>query len=145
MSNVSTDATAIVAAVAVIGLVGPVTVWLMRKGLRLGKRIGYFLDDFMGTPARPGVEAAPGVMARLQTLTESQAKLAEDREVVQETLVKQTAETKQLMVGFGQRLTSIEVKVSEIHHETQPNGGDSMKDQMNRVDQALKSQEIVDP
>ena len=44
--------------------------WGLRWGWRALSRVTRFLDDFMGEPARAGVAERPGVMARLQSLTE---------------------------------------------------------------------------
>jgi hypothetical protein len=41
--------------------------------------------------------------------------------------------------ALAHRVTQLEAKVGAIHHETQPNDGDSMKDQLDRVDRALRS------
>ncbi|MET9322011.1 hypothetical protein ABZX75_17720 [Streptomyces sp. NPDC003038] len=48
-------------------LVGASTaVWrVVRGGLRLGRRIDLFIDDWYGEAERPGVPARPGVMARM--------------------------------------------------------------------------------
>jgi hypothetical protein len=48
-------------AVAVFGLLG----WAGRYGWRVLRRTMHFLDDYFGEPAHDGLEAKPGVMARL--------------------------------------------------------------------------------
>lgn len=40
-------------------------VWFVVRGWKLLKRFTRFLDDYEGTPERPGVPARPGVMERL--------------------------------------------------------------------------------
>lgn len=49
-------------AVAVFGLLG----WVARLAWRIARRTSHFLDDYFGEPARNGLAARPGVMARLQ-------------------------------------------------------------------------------
>ena len=56
--------TAAAAAVACTSLV-TLLVWFVVRGWRLLKRFTRFLDDYEGTPERPGVPARPGVMERL--------------------------------------------------------------------------------
>lgn len=51
-------------AVAVAG----VAAWALRWAWRILKRTTHFLDDFFGEPARDGLPAAPGVMARLRSM-----------------------------------------------------------------------------
>lgn len=61
----------------VIGVLG----WMVRKAWRGGKRLSRVIDDYLGTPARPGVPAQPGVMERLasqdRVLAEVKTGLAE--------------------------------------------------------------------
>lgn len=101
--------------------------WLVRKAARLFRKADEFFDDYRGTPPRPGVPANPGVMERLQSIEESQAK---DRVASVET----EARTAAILADLDIRLTDVQQKTNEVHHETQPNGGRSMKDQMNRLD-----------
>lgn len=49
--------------------------WLTRWLWRLAKRTVHFLDDWNGQPAHDGVEARPGVMARLHHVEELVAKV----------------------------------------------------------------------
>jgi hypothetical protein len=59
---------AIIATVAVLGLVGTLLVWF-GKGVRaLHKRLSDLFDDWSGRPGRPGVEPVPGVMESLSGL-----------------------------------------------------------------------------
>jgi hypothetical protein len=85
--------------------------WGVRKAVKLSHRMGDFLDDFMGKPARPGVSATPGVMVRLSTI-----------EAKQETLMR--------------HVTVVQEQVAVVHHEVRPNEGESMKDQLTRLDDA---------
>lgn len=61
----------IVALVSLSTLVSGCLVWVIRWGWRVAVRITRFLDDYFGEPARAGVPATPGVMARLQNLEQS--------------------------------------------------------------------------
>lgn len=53
---------------------------LIRKVYPLVRRVTDFLDDWQGRPARLGHPAQPGVMERLETLEETQARRAEVQE-----------------------------------------------------------------
>ena len=81
-----------VATAATAVCTGAFFVW--RKGIRPRlHRTRDFLDDWSGTPARPGVKARPGVMERLES----------------------------------------------IEGQLRPNGGTSMHDAVNRIEQAVLS------
>lgn len=62
---------------AIVGVGAAVTVlWkLARWMVAQAKKWVLFMDDWNGTPARPGVCATPGVMARLDTLDSGQGEL----------------------------------------------------------------------
>lgn len=47
--------------------------WGFRWTWRILRQIGHFLDDWLGEPARDGLAAKPGVMARLGSVEESLA------------------------------------------------------------------------
>lgn len=131
MSNVLNNA-GVLASVAVGGLAVLSAIgWLISRGFRLAKRAGDFFDDYYGQPARDGVAAQPGVMLRLKSLDEHRVEVARALEGV-------TAETKAEFVTVNRRLSDMQTKVAAIHHETQPNGGDSMKDQLNRLDPGVR-------
>lgn len=55
----------ITAAVALCVAVTGFLAWLARLAWRLARRLGRFLDDYQGQPARDGLPAKPGLMARL--------------------------------------------------------------------------------
>jgi hypothetical protein len=133
MSSVFNDA-GVLASLAVVGTaVASASVWLIHRAGKLAGRVGLFLDDFYGQPARDGVAPVPGVMARL-------LKLDADRAEVRVSLVEQTAIQAAAIALLDRRLTDVQKKVAQIHHETQPNGGNSIKDQVTRVDEALKGE-----
>lgn len=54
-------------AVAVAGLLA----WFARMGWRAARRVSHFLDDYAGEPARDGMPARPGFMARLASVEKS--------------------------------------------------------------------------
>lgn len=114
-------------------------VWFGRKVVKVVGRLARFLDDWDGTEARPGVTAVLGVMTRLKNLDETAAELIKDQADVKESLRVSDIRKDAAIAGVNQRLDKIEPMVTAIHHETQPNEGNSMKDQMNRVDKALKA------
>ena len=59
---------AVVVTTAVLTLAGLLWRYLVRPGMVLARRVGEFLEDWQGTPARPGVPARPGAMERLRQL-----------------------------------------------------------------------------
>jgi hypothetical protein len=63
------------AAVALAVAVCTGIAWLTRWLWRLAKRTVHFLDDWNGQPAHDGMEARPGVMARLHSVEELAAKI----------------------------------------------------------------------
>ena len=76
--------------VAMCGLMG----WFAKKLWHSARRVGHFLDDYMGQPARDGMPAKPGFMARLGSVEELTGKIAAEmttnggrslRDVVQQT------------------------------------------------------------
>lgn len=115
MSNLFDDA-GFLASVVVVGtaFLGLVAV-IGRKGFKGARRVAHFLNDFNGTPARPGVDAQPGVMARLQRLDENQGAANLSR------------------AAITRRLDDMQPKVNRIHYEMRPNGGDSINDKIDRV------------
>lgn len=55
---------------AIIIAVCGIAAWAARWAWRILKRTTHFLDDYFGEPERDGLVARPGVMARLQDLTD---------------------------------------------------------------------------
>lgn len=64
-----------------------------------------FIDDWRGTPGRPGVAERPGVMVRLGTIE-----------------------------GQTQVIPELERRVARVEHELRPNGGASLRDAVDRVE-----------
>jgi hypothetical protein len=61
-------------AVAVVTVLG----WAARSGWRVIRRTMHFLDDWLGEPERDGLDAKPGVMARLQSVEDLVARVADE-------------------------------------------------------------------
>lgn len=59
---------AIAVATAALTLAGLLWRQVIRPGIALVRQVSDFLEDWRGTPARPGVPARPGAMARLAQL-----------------------------------------------------------------------------
>ena len=55
----------VAALVALVVAVCAAVAWATRWAWRILRRINHFLDDYAGQPARDGMEARPGFMARL--------------------------------------------------------------------------------
>jgi hypothetical protein len=60
--------------VAVCAAIG----WGLRWAWRILRRTVHFLDDYGGQPAHDGMEAKPGLMARLTTVEEALAKVVSE-------------------------------------------------------------------
>lgn len=66
------DFVAVAGAIVVIGgALAALTKWVLAPLFRGGKKISMFLDDFFGEPAREGVDARPGLMARVASIERS--------------------------------------------------------------------------
>lgn len=99
------------------------------------RKASQMINDWTGTPSRPGVPEVPGVMARLFD-QDTQLAVITHRLVT----VEGSVDSRSTAIGeINQRLNDIEPLLAVIHHEVVPNEGSSMKDQMNRVDAALSS------
>lgn len=55
-------------AVTVVAGAGAVVIGVVRFVVRMARNLGHLVDDVRGEPARPGVEARPGVLERLQAI-----------------------------------------------------------------------------
>ncbi|MGK5529373.1 hypothetical protein [Streptomyces sp. URMC 129] len=96
---------------AVLGLAGVSTLlWRAGRGLaRLIARVDEVVDDWRGSPERPGVPARPGVLERIAGIEERMCQLLD-------------------------RVARVESQAAAIEHELHPNGGSSLRDAVNRVD-----------
>ncbi|SDU42843.1 hypothetical protein [Jiangella alkaliphila] len=83
-----------------------------RKLWRGTRRLGALVDDLLGTPARPGVEARPGLMERVAGV---------------EATTSATAAQLETTAG----------KVDTVHHQVLPNGGTSLRDEVTRTSAGL--------
>lgn len=61
------------AAIALVAAVFGAVAWAVRWAWRILRRITHFLDDYAGQPARDGMPARPGFMARLASAEEALA------------------------------------------------------------------------
>lgn len=76
------------------------------------RQVAHFLADWFGEEGRPGVAARPGVMERL----DSQDKV---------------------LSTHTQELRTISTRLVIVEGELKPNSGKSVKDTVNRIDQAI--------
>ena len=61
----------------VVAMVGGIA-FALRWAWRILRRTVHFLDDYSGQPARDGMPAKPGLMARLTTVEEALAKVVSE-------------------------------------------------------------------
>jgi hypothetical protein len=108
---------------------------------RFLRKVGQFFDDWGGEPARDGVPARLGVMARLQAIEQNQVQVGEEsrrtRTEVQRALMQSEKRTAAVLADIDVRLGDAQEQLAVVHHEVRPNGGNSIKDQMNRLDPAF--------
>lgn len=103
--NIIAGTCAVVSAVAVVG--GGLG-WTLRHFVGITKRVSLFLNDYEGTPARPGVPARAGVMERL-------------------------AATDTALTAVSETLASQNEVLESIRHQIYPNSGHSMFDKVNAL------------
>jgi hypothetical protein len=65
----------VAAVVALIVAICAGIAWVLRWTWRIVRRIIHFLDDYSGQPARDGMPAVPGLMARLTSVEQLVAKV----------------------------------------------------------------------
>lgn len=106
---------AIVALTAVLTAIGGLFAAIKKLAPDL-KGLNTLSRDWNGEPARPGVEARPGVMERLADID---AKLTTQGERLDTQAVTQAEHTEAL---------------AAIHHELHPNSGKSLRDSLDRVE-----------
>lgn len=86
-----------------------VLIWVAVKVFPFLRKLTHFIDDVVGEPARPGVEARPGLMERLSVVEEKQ-----DEQSV--SLAKQSA------------------ALGVVQHEVTTNHGSSLKDAVKKLE-----------
>ncbi len=116
----------------IVGAVG-VLRWLLPRI----KKFDLLVDDFLGTPARPGVAARPGVMERLQQNDLDHAALLEKAAANADGVAANALAT----AAVSSQLAVIVDSVGQL----QSNGGSTMRDQLARIehDTALSVGRIV--
>jgi hypothetical protein len=92
-----------------VAAAGALVVRAVRGVLRGARRLDELVEDWRGTPARPGVPARPGMLERMTAIEARTACMAEC-------------------------LDDVGARVSRIESEVRPNGGSSLRDAVNRVD-----------
>ena len=108
-----------------IAVVTPIVaaVWaLLRPLKRQADRIEMFWEDWNGTPARPGHDATPGVMARLQSidgeLTHNGGNSLKDQVVATVHKVDQlAAQNAAEHVDLGRQIKSVKDDATRWHRE----------------------------
>lgn len=95
----------LVGLVAGLGALG----WLVTKAWRGFRKMGHFIDDVSGEPARPGTPARPSLMDRLAAVEDAVA-----------------------------RIPVVESSVAQVRAEVTPNGGGSLKDAVVRIEAVIR-------
>lgn len=88
---------------------------LVRITLKISRAVSIFLEDWMGEPARPGVQARPGVMERIE--------VSEDR----------LDEVDERLNGVEARLGGVERHVGRLMVEDRSAGGEGLLGGSRRV------------
>lgn len=78
------------------------------------RRVGHFLDDWWGEPARPGHPARPGIPERMAGVEQSLGVVCD-------------------------RLGLVETRTARIEHELHPNSGHTMRDVVDRVEYTVQA------
>lgn len=90
---------------------GGLLLWLFRHLWRVLRRITRFLDDFFGEPAREGLPAKPGVMARLASVETIAEKVAA------EMTVNHGGSMRDAVNAMGADVTSMQADITHIRKE----------------------------
>ena len=102
--------------------------WAARHAWHLLRRLTHFLDDYAGQPARDGLPARPGFMARLASVEDSLAHVVQEtrpnhgnslRDVVARTAAD-VAVIKQEQAGVRTRLELLQAE--QARREDRPHG-----------------------
>ncbi|MEI3845307.1 MULTISPECIES: hypothetical protein [unclassified Microbacterium] len=98
--------------VAAIGVI----VWVGFKVAPFVLKLVHFIDDVAGEPARPGVDARPGLMERLQAVEDKQDDLTAAVKVVQhEVTTNHGSSLKDSTKRLEGRVDAIEGKLNDLH------------------------------
>lgn len=90
--------------------------WLGWKAWPLVRKISHFIDDVAGEPARPGFDARPGLMERLQAVESKQDDLTAAVAVVRhEVTTNHGSSLKDSVKRLEARVDNIEGPVVELH------------------------------
>jgi len=89
---------------------------LIRSAWRGFRSVSHFLDDWHGTPARPGRPATPGFPERTEALERHTGSMCE-------------------------RIARLDSKVTSIEHEMHPNSGRSLRDQVDKIVDVTRAEE----
>ncbi|HUY46673.1 MAG TPA: hypothetical protein VMV92_13215 [Streptosporangiaceae bacterium] len=112
----------VIAATAIATLIA----WALRWAWRILSRTTRFLDDYFGEPAREGLPARPGVMARLQKVeditTEVRTEIRTNGGTTLRDVVYQTAAD---MAGVKEALDALtgRVELFEVQRENRESNG----------------------
>lgn len=98
--------------VAVFGCIA----WCLRWAWRILRRVGHFLDDYAGEPARDGLDAKPGLMARL-TAVEGQLK-----HVVAETSPNHGRSIRDLVLKTAEDVADIKTEQAAVREQLERKG-----------------------
>lgn len=99
-------------AVAVFGCAG----WCARWAWRILRRVGHFLDDYAGEPARDGMPAKPGLMARLGSVEEQL------KHVVAETSPNHGRSIRDLVIKTASDVTDIKTEQAAVREKLERTG-----------------------
>ena len=111
----------------VVAVCGGLT-WAGRHAWAIVRRVTHFLDDYAGQPARDGLPARPGFMARLASVEDSLAHVVQEtrpnhgnslRDVVARTAAD-VAVIKQEQAGVRTRLELLQAE--QARREDRPHG-----------------------
>jgi len=106
-----TDPAWIVALIALITAAFGCLAWIGRWAWRIARRVTHFLDDYFGQPARDGMPAKPGVMARLASVEQLVA------QVVAETQPNHGQSLRDVVHHTAEAVTELRQRIEELDSE----------------------------
>lgn len=114
----------VTAATALAAAVGGLLLWSGRWAWRILSGLRDFLGDWGGQPPRPGVEARPGVMSRLQAVESKLARvLAETQPNHGHSLRDVVHRTADDVADVKDQMTRLTGRVEQIEHARQTREG----------------------